>query len=90
MGRPRKVGKRLPTLKARVDASKTTWQTITIEGWYGGRTCDRLVVSLRDESVNCFIEVEHLLVNNVNNVNNCNNCCCTLVFLDALVYALRY
>jgi hypothetical protein len=34
MGRPRKVGKRLPTLKARLDAPETTWQPITIEGWY--------------------------------------------------------
>jgi hypothetical protein len=45
MGRPRKVGKRLPTLKARWDAPETTWRTITIEGWYGGRTCELQIVS---------------------------------------------
>lgn len=45
MGRPRKVGKRLPTLKARLDAPETTWQSITIEGWYGGRTCELQIVS---------------------------------------------
>jgi hypothetical protein len=45
MGRPRKVGKRLPTLKTKLDAPETTWQTITIEGWYGGRTCELQIVS---------------------------------------------
>lgn len=45
MGRPRKVGKRLATLKARLDAPETTWQAITIEGWYGGRTCELQIVS---------------------------------------------
>ncbi|NJO80846.1 MAG: transposase, partial [Cyanobacteria bacterium RM1_2_2] len=45
MGRPRKVGQRLATLKARLDAPETTWQTITIEGWYGGRTYDLQIIS---------------------------------------------
>lgn len=45
MGRPRKVGKRLPALKAQLDAPETSWQTITIEGWYGGRTCELQIVS---------------------------------------------
>jgi hypothetical protein len=45
MGRPRKVGKRLPTLKSLLDASQTTWQTLTIAGWYGGRTCQLQVIS---------------------------------------------
>jgi hypothetical protein len=38
-GRPRKVGNRLPTLQSLLDAPHTLWQTLTIEGWYGGRTC---------------------------------------------------
>jgi hypothetical protein len=45
LGRPRKVGKRLATLKARLDALETTWQAITIEGWYGGHTCELQIVS---------------------------------------------
>lgn len=44
-GRPRKVGKRLPTLKAMLDTPETTWQTVTMEGWYGGRTCELQVTS---------------------------------------------
>jgi DDE superfamily endonuclease len=35
MGRPRKVGKRLPTLKSILEESKTDWQSLTIDGWYG-------------------------------------------------------
>ncbi|NDJ16477.1 transposase, partial [Myxacorys almedinensis] len=45
MGRPRKVGKRLPTLKSLLDAPQTTWQGLTIEGWYGGRTGELQVTS---------------------------------------------
>lgn len=45
MGRPRQVGKRLPTLKSLLDAPQANWQTLTINGWYGGRTCALQVVS---------------------------------------------
>ncbi|MGG6265270.1 hypothetical protein ACQ4M3_13670 [Leptolyngbya sp. AN03gr2] len=38
MGRPRKVGKRLPTLKSRLDSTQQEWQSLAIAGWYGGRT----------------------------------------------------
>lgn len=45
IGRPRKVGKRLPTLKSTLEALTTTWQTVKIEGWYSGRTCELQVTS---------------------------------------------
>lgn len=45
MGRPRKVSKRLPTLKSLLDAPQPTWQVLTIEGWYGGRACELQVTS---------------------------------------------
>ncbi len=35
MGRPRKVGKRLPGLKALVDNPYTPWQTVEMKDWYG-------------------------------------------------------
>lgn len=35
MGRPRKVGKRLPSLKALVDNPYTPWQTVVLKDWYG-------------------------------------------------------
>lgn len=35
MGRPRKVGQRLPGLKALVDNPYTPWQTVVMEDWYG-------------------------------------------------------
>lgn len=35
LGRPRKKGKRLPTLQAVLQNPKTVWQTITVENWYG-------------------------------------------------------
>jgi hypothetical protein len=35
MGRPRKVGKRLPTLKPLLENPYTPWQTIVIKDWYG-------------------------------------------------------
>lgn len=45
MGRPRKVGKRLPTLKSLLNARQTDWQHLTMEGWYGGRACELQVTS---------------------------------------------
>lgn len=45
IGRPRKVGKRLATLKSLLDAPQTVWQALTIEGWYGGRTCELQVTA---------------------------------------------
>lgn len=38
MGRPRKVGKRLPTLKALLDGAATSWQSVTMERWAGTTT----------------------------------------------------
>ena len=35
MGRPRKVGKRLPTLKALIENPYTPWQTLVVKDWYG-------------------------------------------------------
>ena len=35
MGRPRKVGKRLPTLKALLENPYTPWQTVIVKDWYG-------------------------------------------------------
>jgi len=35
MGRPRKKGARLPTLKAVLASAQTVWQSVTIAGWYG-------------------------------------------------------
>jgi hypothetical protein len=35
MGRPRKVGKRLPGLKALVNNPYTPWQTVETKDWYG-------------------------------------------------------
>lgn len=37
MGRPRKVGDRLPTLKTLLSDATTAWQAVTMERWYGGR-----------------------------------------------------
>lgn len=45
MGRPRKVGNRLPTLKALLDSTRRDWQALTMTGWYGGRTCELQVLS---------------------------------------------
>jgi len=45
MGRPRKVGKRLPTLKSLLDSPSADWQSLTIVGWYGGRTGELQVLS---------------------------------------------
>ena len=35
MGRPRKKGKRLPTLQAVAQKAQTTWHKLTVKGWYG-------------------------------------------------------
>lgn len=35
MGRPRKKGKRLPTLKAVADSKRTRWQRVRVGNWYG-------------------------------------------------------
>ena len=35
MGRPRKVGKRLPTLKALLENPYTPWQSVIVRDWYG-------------------------------------------------------
>lgn len=35
MGRPRKVGQRLPTLQALVDNPYTPWHTVMVQDWYG-------------------------------------------------------
>jgi DDE superfamily endonuclease len=36
-GRPRKKGRRLPTLQQVVTAKATQWQDVTVKGWYGQR-----------------------------------------------------
>jgi hypothetical protein len=41
----RKVGKRLPTLKTLLNDPKTSWQPVTIHGWYGGHSYDVQVIS---------------------------------------------
>ncbi len=38
IGRPRKVGQRLPTLTTRLADSTPHWQSLTLEGWYGQQT----------------------------------------------------
>jgi len=38
IGRPRKVGQRLPTLKTQLEDSTTRWPSLTLEGWYGQQT----------------------------------------------------
>ena len=38
IGRPRKVGQRLATLKTRLEDSTTRWQSLMLEGWYGHHT----------------------------------------------------
>jgi hypothetical protein len=45
LGRPRKKGKRLPTLQAVIDNPKTKWKTITIENWYGEKNRKIEIVS---------------------------------------------
>jgi len=36
VGRPRVVGKRLPTLKQRLANPRTRWRRLLVSGWYGG------------------------------------------------------
>lgn len=38
VGRPRKVGQRLPTLNTLLEEAQTNWQSLLLEGWYGGRS----------------------------------------------------
>jgi hypothetical protein len=38
VGRPRKVGQRLPTLSPLLEEAQTNWQSLLLEGWYGGRS----------------------------------------------------
>jgi hypothetical protein len=38
MGRPRKVGKRLPNLQSYLDAPDTCWERIYLDAWYGGHS----------------------------------------------------
>jgi hypothetical protein len=45
MGRPRKVGKRLPTLKSILEDPKMDWQPLTIDAWYGRRAYRVEVIS---------------------------------------------
>jgi hypothetical protein len=45
MGRPRKVGKRLPTLKTLLEDPHLCWQSLKIDNWYGGRSCQLQVAS---------------------------------------------
>lgn len=49
MGRPRKKGKRLPTLETIAANPHTHWQSITIPNWYGQR--DRTVEIVSDTAV---------------------------------------
>jgi len=45
IGRPRKKGKRLPTLQAVIDNPKTKWKTVTIGNWYSEKTRKIEIVS---------------------------------------------
>jgi DDE superfamily endonuclease len=45
MGRPRKVGKRLPTLKSIWADPQADWQSLSIEDWYGRRAYPVEVIS---------------------------------------------
>ena len=45
IGRPRVKGARRPSPQQRLDAPKTAWTPMTIEGWYGGGTRDVEVYS---------------------------------------------
>jgi len=37
MGRPRKKGKRLPTLEKVAEDKRTRWKRLTVQEWYGER-----------------------------------------------------
>ncbi|MEM9805498.1 MAG: transposase [Cyanobacteria bacterium P01_D01_bin.56] len=45
MGRPRKVGKSLASLKSRLDDPKTPWQSTTMSDWYGQRNYELHITS---------------------------------------------
>lgn len=45
MGRPRKVGSRLPTLKALIDNPYTPWHTVVVKDWYGHGDCTLQITS---------------------------------------------
>ena len=45
MGRPRKKGRRLPTLQAIIDNPKTKWKRIIIRHWYGEKEREIEIVS---------------------------------------------
>lgn len=45
MGRPRKVGKRLPALKALIDNPYTPWQSVVLKDWYGQGDYPLLIAS---------------------------------------------
>lgn len=44
-GHPRQVGKRLATLQSLLEMPQTAGQALTVEGGYGGRTCDLQVTA---------------------------------------------
>ena len=44
-GRPRKKGKRLPTLETIAADPHTQWQTVTVPNWYGQRNREVEIVS---------------------------------------------
>lgn len=45
MGHPRKVGQRLPGLKALVDNPYTPWHKVVIKDWYGQGDYPLLIAS---------------------------------------------
>ena len=49
IGRPRKKGARLPTMKDVFSAAQTQWQRVTVEGWYG--EAERVVETTRGSAV---------------------------------------
>lgn len=45
MGRPRKKGKRLPTLETTLDDEQTVWQPLVVQEWYGEKQREIEIVS---------------------------------------------
>lgn len=45
MGRPRKVGKRLPTLEKNAEDKRTRWKRLTVQEWYGEKKRDIEITS---------------------------------------------
>ncbi|MDX2213969.1 MAG: transposase [Oculatellaceae cyanobacterium bins.114] len=45
VGRPRKVGKRRPTLHKLLENPETVWLPVHLKGWYGGRCCKLQITS---------------------------------------------